>query len=129
MRDNVYHKTRAMAGMWGGVGGKLPDIAALIDDRGRFERRGQNDQFVSDILFPLMQHDYVCHDAAGYFDDGRPFPSHAPLSGTRYVGEVVDDDAPAADIWRESGEREKWLVLERERAKPTEPRDWRKSKH
>jgi hypothetical protein len=115
MRDSVHHKTRALAGMWGGVGGALPEIEALVDRWGRFEEWGQNDQFVSDILFPLMQHDCVCHDGAGYFDDGRPFPAHAPLSGTRYVGEVVDDDQPAADIWRESGERHKLLVVERER--------------
>lgn len=117
MRDHVHHKTRALAGMWGGLGGSLPDIAALVDGWGRFDEQGQNDQFVSDILFPLMRHDYVCHDGAGYFDDGRPFPAHPPLSGTRHVGEVVDDDAPAADIWRESGEWQKLLLLERERAK------------
>ncbi len=117
MRDSVHHKTRALAGMWGGIGGKLPDIEALVDGWGRFDEWGQNDQFVSEILFPLMLKDYVCHDGAGYFDDGRPFPAHAPLSGTRYVGEVVDDDRPPVDIWRQSAELENWLVTEKKRSK------------
>jgi hypothetical protein len=103
--------------MWGGIGGRLPQIEELVDGWGRFDKWGQNDQFVSEILFPVMQNDYVCHDGAGYFDDGRPFPAHAPLSGTRYVGEVVDDDQPRGDIWRESAELENWLVVERDRTK------------
>lgn len=112
MRDSANHRTRALAGMWGGVGGKLVMIAELIDRWGHYDAHGQNDRFVSEVLFPLMQNDYLCHDSAGYFDDGRPFPPHAPMTGTRYVGEIIDDDRPVADIWRQSAELENRLIRE-----------------
>jgi len=115
MRDSVHHRTRALAGMWGGNRGKLPNIAELIDGWGQFDRLGQADRFVSDILFPLMQDDYICHDGSGHFVDGRPFPPHPPLNGTRYVGEIVEVDGPPIDIWRQSAELENVLQFAVER--------------
>jgi hypothetical protein len=115
MRDSACHRTRALAGMWGGVGGKLPDVADLIDGWGKYDEWGQTDQFTSDILLPLMGEDYLCHDGAGYFDDGKSFPPHAPLVGTRYVGERIEVDRPPVDIWRQSAEFENRLIQEQDR--------------
>lgn len=112
MRDSAGHRTLALAGMWGGVGASLPEIAALIDAWGQFDQHGQCDRFTSEVLFPRMQHSYICHDGAGFFDDGRPFPPHPPLDGTRYVGEIVQVDGPPVDIWRQSAELENRLFFE-----------------
>jgi hypothetical protein len=116
MRDSVYHRRYpAMGGMWGGIGGKLLHVADLIDRWGLYDRRGQSDRFVSDVLFPLMNDDYICHDGTGNFSDGRPFPSHPPLVGTRYVGGKIEIDKPPIDIWRQSAELENHLHLTLER--------------
>ena len=120
MRDSVHHRTRALAGMWGGIGGKLPNVAELIDDWGQFDEFRQCDNFTSEVLFPLMRHDYICHDGAGYFDDGRPFPPHPPLIGIRYVGETVEVDGPPVDIWRQSAEFENRLFFEIQKTKRLE---------
>jgi hypothetical protein len=103
MRDSVHHDRRMMGGMWGGMGGLLPDIAARIDAWGRFERWGDSDLFMSEIVWPLVRDRLLVHDSVGHFGDGRPFPSHPPLTGTCYVGEIVPVDRPPLDTWREIG--------------------------
>jgi len=104
MRDCFYHKKRVLAGMWGAVGGVLPNIADLIDEWGQYDRAGQCDQFMSEVVYPLMKTDYICHDAMGHYEDAAPFPPHAPMNGTSYVGEIVDLDRPELDVWRRVGE-------------------------
>ena len=112
MRDHVGHdRYPALGGMWGGVGGKLPHVADLIDRWGRYDQHGQADRFVAEVLLPLMKDDYICHDGTGNFSDGQPFPSHPPLTGTRYVGEIIEVDKPPIDIWRQSAELENLLHL------------------
>jgi hypothetical protein len=103
MRDSPWHTKRVLSGMWGGLGGSLPEIATLIDEWGQYAEWGQNDLFASEILYPLMQGDYLCHDEGTIFDDGVPFPSHAPLNGTSFVGESVQPGSENLDIWRQYG--------------------------
>ena len=78
----------------------------MVDDWKQFDRVGQNDRFVSEALFPLMGSDYLCHDSAGYFTDGEPFPPHPHLSQTKFVGEKVPLNRQELDIWRNAGELE-----------------------
>jgi hypothetical protein len=117
MRDIIYHsRYRALGGMWGGIGGKLPLVADLTDRWGLYDQHGQSDRFVSEVLFPFMKDDYICHDGTGNCsDNGRSFPPHPPLVGTRYVGEIIEVDKPPIDIWRQSAEFENcWqLTLQR----------------
>jgi len=104
MRDSAYHVKPALAGMWGALGGVFPQIHALVDAWGQYDQQGQNDSFVSQVLFPLMANDYLCHDDSGNHSDGIPFPLHPPLSGTSHVGEIVDPQWHPTDIWRRAGE-------------------------
>jgi hypothetical protein len=104
MRDSIHHKTRMLGGMWGGVGGILSDIEALIDGWGRYAIQGECDRFVSEVIYPIIAADYICHDSWGYFDDARPFPSHAPLEGTEHVGARVFLENRNMDVWRRLGE-------------------------
>lgn len=104
MRDCFHHKKRVLAGMWGAVGGVLPNIADLIDEWGQYHRAGQNDQFMSEVVFPLMRDDYICHDSIGHYEDATPFPSHVHLNGTSYVGEIVELHRNELDVWRRVGE-------------------------
>jgi hypothetical protein len=117
MRDCFYHKKRVLSGMWGAVGGVLPNIADLIDEWGQYDRAGQNDQFMSEVVYPLMKNDYICHDSMGHFEDATPFPPHAHLNGTSYVGEIVDLDRTELDVWRRVGELSDQYLLALEYAR------------
>lgn len=103
MRDSAHHDRRMLGGMWGGVGGLLPDIAELVDGWGHYERWGDSDRFLCDVVWPRIRDRALCHDSFGHFDDGRSFPPHPPLAGTCYVGEIVPVDCPPLDVWREVG--------------------------
>jgi len=106
MRDSFHHCKRMLAGMWGGIGGKLPEIRQMTDSWGHYSAWGECDQFVSEIVFPKIKHDYICHDSSGYFDDAVSFPPHEPLQGTSYVGQIVMLNMRRMDVWRRLGEFE-----------------------
>jgi len=104
MRDSFFHRRkRMMGGMWGGVGGALPDIAERIDAWGRYERWGDSDGFMSEIVWPLVADRCICHDSSNHFGDARSFPAHPMLDRTCHVGEIVPVDRPPLDVWREVG--------------------------
>jgi hypothetical protein len=103
MRDSAHHDRCMLGGMWGGVGGLVPDIAGLVDGWGHYERWGDSDRFLSQVVWPGIRGRTLCHDSFGHFGDGRPFPPHQPLEGTCYVGEIVPVDEPTFDVWREVG--------------------------
>jgi protein O-GlcNAc transferase len=92
MRDSVAHNTRMLSGMWGGVGGIIKNMDLLIDSWGKYSVQGENDQFASEKIFPLIEHDYICHDSCGHFPDARPFPQHAALEGKTFVGDIMPID-------------------------------------
>ena len=102
MRDSISHDRKMLAGMWGARGGSVPNIRELTDAWGTYEI-GDNDRFMSTIIFPLMGTDYLCHDSCGHFADGTPFPSHAKMNGS-FVGEIVNDAVKDQDVWRLLGE-------------------------
>ena len=99
-----------LGGLWGGVGGILKDIEALVDAWGRYSVQGDCDRFVSEVVYPIIADDYICHDSWGHFADARPFPSHAPLEGTEYVGARVLLENGKLDVWRRLGEYDNEVV-------------------
>ena len=103
MRDAFAHNRKVLSGMWGGRGSSVPNMRELTDAWGAYEI-GDNDRFMSTTIFSLMGTDYLCHDSLGHFGDGTPFPSHAKMSGTSFVGEIVDDAVKDQDVWRLVGE-------------------------
>lgn len=94
MRDHPAHTRRVLAGMWGGCGHLLPNIEALVDVWGHYSHQGENDRFMSEIIYPLMGSDYLCHDSLGHFEDARPFPA-VPANGETHIGGKID---PATDM-------------------------------
>jgi hypothetical protein len=105
MRDSIHHSRLMLAGMWGGLGQCLPEIRRQVDNWGRYSAPGQCDQFMSEVIYPLTRHQSLCHDSFGHFDDGMPFPPHATMRETSYVGEIVRLDMIAIDVWRRLGEQ------------------------
>lgn len=106
MRDHHAHNTRVLGGMWGGTHLCINGIQSLIERWGKFDQHGQCDAFCSEILYPFMQGDYLCHDSIGHFDDHVPFPPHYPMQETSFVGQIIDPENPISDIWRLAGEFE-----------------------
>lgn len=115
MRDSKFHARRVLAGMWGGLGQCVPSMRQLTDSWGLYEKPGENDQFMSACIFPLMESNYLCHDNHNHFGDAQPFPHHRPMSGTSYVGEVVTTDVQAKDAWRQLAEYSEELIQAHER--------------
>ncbi len=105
MRDNVAHAKRVLAGMWGATGNKLPQIRPLTDSWGHYSQQGENDRFMSEVIFPLISDDYICHDGHGHFPDAIPFPPHEPMTGTSFVGEIVTPAIERQGLWRRISEQ------------------------
>lgn len=93
MRDHPAHIRRVHAGMWGARGGVLPEIARLVDAWGHYERQGDNDRFMSEIIYPLMAGDYLCHDSLGHFDDATPFPVQQGDPWETHIGARVHPES------------------------------------
>lgn len=110
MRVSRFHTSRILAGAWGGLSGSIPNIRALTDSWGKYSADRQNDQFMSEHVYPLMGDDYICHDSYGHFSDAQPFPPHAPMQGTSFVGEIVTEQIQRQDVWRKLGEYEEELA-------------------
>jgi len=111
MRDSIHHNRLMLSGMWGGLGGCLPEIRRQVDNWGRYSVRGENDQFMSEIVYPHTKNQHLCHDSYGHFEDGQPFPPHAPMCETSFVGEIVELDMIGMDVWRRLGARNEQIEL------------------
>jgi len=106
MRDSLSHRRRMLGGMWGGIGCKLSNIAELVDNWGRFDRRGRTDEFLSEVIYPIIRNDCLIHDTHRRFKDEKAldFPQHEAMEGTSFVGEIVTLDRRGMDVWRRIGE-------------------------
>ncbi len=114
MRDGISHRTRILSGMWGGVGGKIPDIRQLTDSWGHYSVLGENDRFASEVIYLRIKHDCIWHDRTGNFDDELPFPPHSPMKGTSFIGQRVPPERYSLDGWLRLGECEEELERARE---------------
>ena len=103
MRDSIAHNKRILGGMWGGVGGSIPDIEGIIKQFGKFNKYGDDEEFLQEIVFPRMNGRYLCHDDINAFGDAKAFPAHEKMFGTSFVGEIVNFKPDEVDIWRELG--------------------------
>ena len=86
MRDNHQHGTEILGGMWGVLGGVLPDMKKWIAsyDKGDFWQVDQN--FLKDIVYPEVKAKAFVHDE---FFENKPFPTERdPLHfvGQAYAG-------------------------------------------
>jgi len=99
MRDHPVHRMPILGGMWGGLGGRLSDMPALIDRWGKFDRWGRDQEFLREMILPRINGDYLCHDSAAVFPDAKPFPPHLPLVGSSFVGAIVSVDRARIEDW------------------------------
>lgn len=86
MRDHPHHQGWAIfGGMWGIRGGVVPDVATLIANWGRWERRPDDMRFLREIILPKIEHSLLLYGEG--IGSWRPYPPHPPFNG--FVGQRV----------------------------------------
>lgn len=89
MRDFYGHTELILAGMWGGVAGRLPPIQELIT---AFRPTGSvaraiDQMFLRQMVWPLIRSDVLIHDSIYALFGARPFPTHAWCQPGFHVGQ------------------------------------------
>lgn len=89
MRDYFTHTDLLLAGMWGGTGGLLPDLAPHY---GPFLQSGIktfncDQRFLGDVVWPTIRKHVLVHDSWFRAAGSRPFPANAPSLRGGHVGQ------------------------------------------
>src|SRR5262249_41524861 len=91
-----FHTELILAGLWGGVGGRLRGIRAWID---RFYRptdhRWADQDFLRAEVWPRIREQTMIHDSFYALFGAQPFPPEGRLTLPEHVGagHVIHDDA------------------------------------
>tara|TARA_Y100000114_G_C11754724_1_gene326261 strand:+ start:267 stop:902 length:636 start_codon:yes stop_codon:yes gene_type:complete len=94
MRDHPYHATEILGGMWGVRNGLLNGIKDMIAyyDTGEYDNKYQVDQnFLRDVVYPLVQKKSMVHDEYFLDPSRRPFPVKR-VNAQDFVGQVYDEN-------------------------------------
>jgi tetratricopeptide (TPR) repeat protein len=87
MRDAPFHMELMLAGLWGGVGGRLRGIREWID---RFYRSTEHRWIDQDFLrlevWPRIREEVLIHDSHHTLFGARPFPPRGRLTAPNHVG-------------------------------------------
>ena len=87
MRDHPYHNFAMLAGMWGYKNNGKYNLKELLDNFDKKDYYGNEYEFFSTALYPLIKDDAVVHDE---FFEGKPFPSIR--RNNQFVGQVFDEN-------------------------------------
>jgi hypothetical protein len=92
LRDHPNHRVPILGGMWGCRGGAVPDMAELVDGWKLWAKKGQDQDFLRDVVYTRFRSDCLVHsDLYAYGDELRlPFPT--PRLGSEFVGSIIDPD-------------------------------------
>jgi hypothetical protein len=102
MRDHPYHTTAVLGGMWGCRNGIMREIGLndLIDKWSKFERKGIDQEFLGQKVYPLVKERSMEHSEFGLYYGGhtRNFPTKRV--DYEFVGDVFDEnDNRHPDYW------------------------------
>lgn len=124
MRDHPEHQVVIMAGMWGCRGGAVPDIEPLIDDWGIWARKGQDQVFLREMIYPRFEHDLLVHsDLFSYGDEFcLPFPMQRKPG--EFVGAVVLPDQDTLTHQQVEENQKLFTGLEHRHLPRPSPRPW-----
>ena len=90
MRDFYTHTDLILAGMWGGVGGLLPNVDTLFNNRRGWRTEGNHiDQdLLSETVWPAIRGRALIHDSVFTGCLGSvPFPPYADLPPGHHIGQ------------------------------------------
>ena len=127
MRDHPEHRVAIMGGMWGCRGGAVPDMQALIERWGVWARKGQDQVFLREVVYPRFERDLLVHSELYSFGDELCLPFPVPRSRGEYVGAVIHPDRDT--LTEEQIEQNERLFqgLVFEKCPRARPRPWIKS--
>ena len=99
IRDHPNHERPLNGGMWGGVKGVIPDMAGKVKGYGNRRTYGGDLDFLGGLIWPLVKHDQISHDAysCAKFPNSRPFPTRRS-DKMEHVGQVYFADETTRDI-------------------------------
>ncbi len=104
MRDHIYHMEVMLAGMWGGVAGVLPNLQNLTTVAHGYARNKWHDQeFLRDIVWPLIRDQARVHDSVFRFRGAQDFPPHCRLPGKIHVGGAIKTMRPWPPVVESEG--------------------------
>jgi hypothetical protein len=95
MRDCYMHDVPILGGMWGAKRGCIPEMMALISQWATFDRRGVDQDFLGQIIYPRIKNNSMIHDEVvgptlGWDEPTRKkWPSHPPIEWGSFVGDYV----------------------------------------
>lgn len=92
MRDHPEHRVVIMGGMWGCRGGAVPDMQKLIDRWGVWARKGQDQVFLREVIYPRFEQDLLVHSELYSYGDEFCLPFPLARKPGEFVGAVVDPD-------------------------------------
>ncbi len=94
MRDWWTHTDLMLAGLWGGIAGVLPDMAAMLDgyEPATLETPNVDQWFLRDVVWGCVRHDVLAHDRCFTMPGSRPWPDDLsadipPPPGNWHVGQ------------------------------------------
>jgi hypothetical protein len=97
LRDYHTHTDPILAGLWGGVGGAVPDVSTgFADYFGTNNKTANCDQkFLREIVWPIARQSSMIHDSHHAVLGAQPFPQGARLKANQHVGQDASVHAPA----------------------------------
>lgn len=103
MRDHPYHTVPILGGMWGcrnGIMRKI-GISNLIEKWNRYQRKGCDQDFLGQVIYPLVKNISMEHSEFGlkYGNETKQFPSIR--IDYEFVGDVFDEnDVRNPNYWK-----------------------------
>lgn len=103
MRDHPYHSVPILGGMWGcrrGIMRKI-DLLSLIESWKNYGRKGVDQDFLGQIVYPLVKDSSVEHSEFGLNYGGKTklFPTNR--INYEFVGDVFDEnDKRHPEYWK-----------------------------
>lgn len=103
MRDHPYHQVPILGGMWGSRNGLMSKINLdqKIEEWGKFQRKGIDQDFLGQIVYPLVKNTSMEHSEfnLNYGSEIRPFPKSR--ENYEFVGDVFDEhENRHPDFWK-----------------------------
>ena len=88
MRDHLVHVELMLAGMWGGVAGVLPKIFGTLPTPIYLKSNsaGADQDFLRDIVWPLIKPHTLVHDSTYHPEFGDDFPAAGRLKRPDHIG-------------------------------------------
>ncbi len=103
MRDHPYHTVPILGGMWGCRNGLMRKIGLsnLIENWGKYERKGIDQDFLGQVIYPLVKDTSMEHSEFNLRFGGeiKPFPHIR--KNYEYVGDIFDEnDIRHPEYWK-----------------------------